>query len=141
MSPLRFLPKFFDPIRIIEWVVALATAFSGLYIYSPFYDAHIQREGPGAIAAALHHPHLIYLYGGLILIGAVLLIAGLVLRKIGLRSMGLFTIFTVRFFQVLLTITAISWQPITWIFPLTIACIVVILWVNARLEVMINGRA
>lgn len=141
MSLLRFLPKSFDPIRIIEWVVALATAFSGLYIYSPFYNQAVQRDGPGAIAAALHHPELIYVYGAVILAGAVLLILGLVLRKVLLRSVGLFTIFTVRFFQVLLTLITLGWQPITWIFPLTIMCIVVVLWINARLEVMSNGRA
>lgn len=139
MSLLRYLPKTFDPIRLIEWVVAIATAISGLHIFSPFYDPSLQSAGPGAIAAALHHPDFIYIYATVILIGAILLTVGLVLRNTGLRSSGLFIIFMVRFFQVLLTITAIGVQPITWIFPLTVMFVVVICWINARLEVINNG--
>lgn len=136
----RHIPTF-NPIRVIEWVVVVCTAFSGLYVFSPFYSQAVQTDGPGALAAALLHPHLIYLYATFILIGAILAAAGIVLKQPRIRSAGWFIILLIRFFQVLLTWIAIAVQPITWIFPFTVMLVVLVLWMAARVEVVNNGRS
>lgn len=137
---LKLVPRSFVPIRAVEWVVALCTLISPLYVFSPFYVESVQTSGLGVVASALANEHLIYLYAAILLTGVVCVLIGLKWRKPKIKSIGWFTVLLIRFFQVLTTILAVGLFPTgIWLFPFTVMCVVAVLWVNARIEVG-NGR-
>ena len=141
MRLLRYLPHTFDPIRVIEWVVAVCTLISPVYVFSPWYASNSITSPPGVIAS-ITSAKMVYVYAILLLIGAVMLIIGLVKHNLKLRSMGLFTIFTLRFFQTISAVLLVGLFPLSsWIFTFTLVLILVVLWINVRLGMMVNGRA
>lgn len=121
-----------DPIRNIEWVIAICTFLGGLYIFSPLYDLSIARVGMSPFASALSNPASILLWGAVLLVGATLVMIGLYRGAPKLKSVGWFAIFLARFFQILTTWLVVGFLPITWIFPFTILLVVIILWAKAR---------
>lgn len=137
----KLSPERFNPILVIEWVVALCTIVSPVFIFSPLYDESVSTNGPGLVAASLSDPHLIYIYAAILLVGSIMVMVGLIFKRAPIKSVGLFTILLIRFFQVLTTLLVEGFTPIGgWIFPLTILLIVCVLWINTRVEVD-NGRS
>jgi len=124
-----------DPIRNIEWVIAICTLLGGLYIFTPLYDLSIARVGMSPFAAALANPISIFLWGAVLLVGAGLVIFGLVKNEPRFKSAGWFTIMLARFFQILTTWLVVGFLPITWIHPFTVFAVILILWAKARRDI------
>src|SRR6478735_8122502 len=103
MRLLQKIPTRIEPIRVIEWVIAVCTAAGGLYIFSPLYQTSRALHGPSAFSLALSHPLSIMAWGALLLVGAVLVMWGLHREKPQLKSIGWFAIILARFFQILTT--------------------------------------
>lgn len=129
----------FDPIRSIEWVIAIMTIAGGAFVFTPLYTVQTSQVGPSAVATALGHPAMIALFGALLLIGAFLVILGMVTELPHIRSGGWFVILMVRFFQVLTVWLTAGFYPISWIYPFTLALICLVLWAYARGQVMRNN--
>jgi hypothetical protein len=131
----RLVPARFEPVRAIEWVIAICTLMGGLYVFTPLYDIS-QRTAPvGVIAQIIQSQYSVVIFGILLIASAVLIIIGLKLNKPRLRSSGLFILIMVRTFQIISTFVIQGFLPITWIYPLTITLVCVVLWGWARLEV------
>lgn len=126
----------FDPIRLIEISVAIMALIGAVYIFTPLYQFSIRQNGLSPFAASLSHPTVVFAHYSVVLVSSLLILFGLYNRVPQLKSVGWFFLFLSRFFQVLVTILSVGWVPITWIYPLTIALICLILWVNSRLEVL-----
>lgn len=131
----KFVPKRFRPIQAIEWVIALFTAVGGLFIFSPLYDISVDKDGPSALAVALSHPYMILVWSTVLLCGSLLVMFGLAKKMPQLRSAGWFVIILARTFQIATIILTTGWYPISWIYPLTLTFIMLILWGVARTEV------
>lgn len=129
----------FDPLRIIEWVVALSTAIGGIYVISPLYDISVDLHGLSAFAQALSSTAMISLWGTVLLIGAILAIVGIVTKRDEVKSAGWFALVLARFFQLLTTWLTVGILPISWIHPFTVMMIAVVLWFWARYEVHKNN--
>lgn len=140
-APSKLTPSNYDPIRAIEWVIAILTALGGLYAFTPSYH-HVTQTQPSALASALASPALVKVFAAVVIIGALILICGLAMHKVRLLSAGLFIILLVRIFQFLITVIVSGFFPFTpWIFLFTVTVIVFLLWLNVRLRVTNNGRA
>lgn len=129
------LPVSIDPIRSIEWVIALFTFGGGLTLFSPVGNSELFDNGAGLMTVALAHPLMILFWGAFLVVGAILVMYGLWRDIPMLRGIGWFAIIMARIFQVFSTLTVVGFMPLTWIFPLTIALIAVVLWGKARTEV------
>lgn len=129
----------FEPIRAIEWVIALFTLLGGAYLFTPIYRHSVAVNGPGVIADILSHPSMVLFWGGVLVIGAILVMIGLVKYKPQLRSAGWFLILLARIFQLLTTFLVSGLLPILWIYLMTLIWVITILWAVARIEV--NRRA
>lgn len=128
----------FDPLRAIEWVIATCTFLGGLYIFTPLYALSKALGSTSALTQTLSHPAMIFFWGAVLLIGAILVLYGLALDKPQFKSAGWFAIIMARLFQILSTFVVAGLLPITWIYPTTIMLVAGILWWKARLEVA-NG--
>lgn len=140
---MRLLIKIFHvgtrPVRSIEWVISFFTFIGGLYIFSPLYSVSVDQNGLGVLAGTFSHPIMILFWGAILLVGAILVMIGLWRKKPQLRSMGWFSIFLARTYQILTIFLVVGLYPITWIYPMTLTVIVVILWAVARYEVNESG--
>lgn len=123
-----------EPIRSIEWVIAFFTFVGGLYIFSPLYAISAAQNGPTAMASAFSHPYMILFWGIILLGGSVAVMFGLWKKKPHLKSTGWFAIFLARTYQLITTFVVTGFLPITWIYPLTLTVIIIILWAIARYE-------
>lgn len=128
-----------SPIIKIEWVISVFTLVGGFYLFTPLYDTSVRQVGASVIGAALASSGMILFWGALLLIGALLVIVGLLKDKPQLKSIGLFTIILARTFQLLTTFLVGAFFPITWMYPLTILMVVIILWGLEREEVRRRG--
>lgn len=126
-------------LRATEWVVSLCTLVGGVYLFSPLYDISQGLEHASAFAMSLVHPAFLALWASILLVGALLVIAGLIINKPQLKSIGWFAMLLARFFQILTTWLAVGLLPIFWIYPFTVMLVMLVLWMNARDEVMHNG--
>lgn len=131
----KVLPQFFNPIRLIEWIIAVCTFATGIYVFTPLYDISTAAHGPGAIAQIAANPYTVVVYGLLLIVGAVLVMVGSKWKKPRIRSSGWFILIVVRFFQLLATFVVIGFLPISWIHPFTLLLIYLVLWGLARIEV------
>ena len=139
---MRLIEKLFggvDPqrniLRAIEWVIATCTLIGGIYIFTPLRAASAAVNAPTAFASALTSPYSIFVWGLILVIGAIAVMIGKITKRPQYKSFGWFAIFLARFFQILTTILAVGFLPITWIYPFTIMLIVILLWLRARYEV------
>lgn len=136
---MRLLAKIFsrrnEPIRYVEWVIALFTLFGGFYLFTPLYQTSVARNGLGTIALILAHPLMVLLWASLLLVSSFLVIIGLWRDMPQLKSAGWFGIFLARFFQLMATFMIAGFLPLSWIYPATITAVVVVLWGAARIEV------
>lgn len=123
------------PLEIIEWVIASFTLIGGIYLFSPIYQISLRQNGLSAVAAAMNHPYVVLFWAAVLIVGAFFVLVGLWRDIPQFKSIGWFSIILARLFQILTTILVIGILPITWIYPLTITCVIVVLWVVARLEV------
>jgi hypothetical protein len=121
-------------LRSIEWVIAVFTLVGGLFIFTPVYTIETAAY-PGVFAQALTSPFSIYMFAIILVIGAILAIIGKITHKPQIKSVGWFSIFLARFFQILTTLLVQGFLPVTWLYPLTIMFVVIILWIRARFEV------
>lgn len=128
----------FNPVRAIEWVVALCTLIGGAYLFSPLYDFSVGHAS--AFALALAHPAIMALWASILLVGSLLVIAGLIINRPQLKSIGWFAMLLARFFQILTTWLMAGFYPIFWIYPFTVMLVMLLLWINARHEVFRNGN-
>lgn len=133
-------PTSIEPIRAVEWVIAVCAAVGGIYVFTPLYELSVLEHGPRAFAAALSHPAFIVFWGILILIGAILVIVGLYENKPQLKSVGWFTIILARFFQLLTIWTVLGLLPLTWIYPFTLMLVMIVLWGKARVDVSASNE-
>ncbi len=131
----RFVPNSFNHVRTIEWVVSVFTFIGGLYLFTPLYTTSVAQNGLTAMATAFSHPLMVFLWGALLLVGALAVIFGLWKNKPQIKSIGWFSILLARFFQLLTTFMVAGFLPISWIYPLTVTTVVLVLWIVARLEV------
>lgn len=126
-------------LRSIEWIVAVCTLVGGIYIFTPLYAVSKASNGASLFASSLGHPLSIFLWGSLLLVGAILVIFGKLTKRPQVKSVGWFSIFLARFFQILTTILVQGFLPLSWIYPFTVMLIVMVLWLRARLEVYQNA--
>lgn len=133
----RLFPSRFDPIRVLEWVIALFTLAGGLYTLSPLYPrTAASSAGPGIISqlAASPVPHTAFAVA--LLVAAVLIIIGLLTNVAKIRSSGFFILVLARTFQITATFLVQGLVPVgAWIYVLTIMAVSLVLWTNARIEV------
>lgn len=137
----KLLDTSIDPIRVIEWVIAVCTAAGGLYLFTPLYTVSVQQNGLSAVAATFAHPLMVLVWGALLLVSALLVLFGLWKKMPQIKSVGWFGIILARFFQILTTFLAVGFLPITWIYPFTIMLVIIVLWGLTRVEVRTNARA
>lgn len=135
----RIIPRSVDPIRAIEWVIAVFTLVGGTYLFTPLYGTSVSQNGLSALAQVFAHPAMILLWGALLVVSALLVMYGLWKNLPQVRSAGWFGIILARTFQLLTTFTVAGLLPISWIFPMTITVVVIVLWGNARVEVRRNA--
>ena len=126
----------FDPIRLTEITIAFMALIGSLYVFTPLYQISVVKNGLSPFAAALSTPTVVACWAAVILISSLFVLLGLYNRLPQLKSVGFFGLFLSRIFQVSVTILSTGWLPVTWLFPLTIGLICLILWVNARVEVL-----
>src|SRR6478609_8356705 len=107
----RMIPDSISPVYFfvyaIKWIVAVCTLIGGVYLFTPLYDYSNNLNGATPFAAALSHPASIFLWGGMLVVGSLLVIFGLVRDLPQIRSIGFFMIFLARFFQILTTWLAV----------------------------------
>lgn len=137
----RFIPSSIDPIRSIEWVIAVFTFVGGTYLFTPLYQTSVAQNGLSSIAMVMSHPLMVLIWGALLLVSAVLVMVGLWKDLPQLKSAGWFGIIMARIFQLFTTFLVVGFLPITWIYPLTITVVVILLWGFARVEVIKRARA
>jgi hypothetical protein len=125
----------YDPLRAIEWVIAVFTFSGGLFIFTPLYQVSKAITGPTALATTLSHPIMILFWGSLLLVGALLVMFGLLKNMPQFKSAGWFSIILARVFQLITTFIVAGPLPITWIYPMTLVSVVIILWIVARVQV------
>ena len=136
-----FTRIYFDPIRIIECMLAFFTLLGGLYIISPLYEASVAENGTTSFARALNHEYIVVAWGAGLAAFSFFAVAGLYNRLPQLKSVGWFGIGLVRLFQSLTILFTTGAAPLSWAYPLTISCIAFVLWANARVEtVKIHAR-
>jgi hypothetical protein len=139
----RLFPAKIQPVQAavtaIEWIVAVCTLVGGAYLFTPLYEYSQSVNGKSSFSIALSHPISIGIWGAMLVLGAAFVIYGLLKNKPQYRSIGLFSIFLARFFQVLTTLLVSGFLPISWIYPFTIMLIVGVLWGLTRIEVNANG--
>lgn len=105
-------------------------------MFSPLYQDSVAAHGPGILDAALTHPAMIYFWAGVLAIAAIFILVGLSMDKSQLRSVGCFAIFLARMFQAATAWLTIGLLPFSgWIYPLTIALVMLILWARERSEI------
>ena len=141
MRLVKFLPDSIDPIRAIGWVIAIFTLVGGAYIFTPLYTHSVAKNGLGVVASVFSHPALVFVFGAVLVISSLMVIFGLWKGIPRIKSAGFFGILLTRFFQVLTTFMVSGFLPITWIYPMTIVFILIILWAHARWEVKQNADA
>jgi hypothetical protein len=124
-----------EPIRVIEWVIAVFTFIGGVYIFTPLYQASVAQNGLTGVALLLNHPVMVMIFGALLVVSSLFVMLGLWKNKPQFRSIGWFNIFLARSFQILGGWLVTGLLPITWIFLLTITTVVIVLWATARVEV------
>ena len=134
-----FISTRFRPVQSIEWVLVVFSFFQGVYVFSPLYRYSVATNGATPFAAALMHPVVIYIFIGLLVISAAILAYGLVKNNPKLRAWGLFGQFLLRFYNVLTTILAVGFLPITWVYAATVVAIVVMLYITERVEIIKNA--
>jgi hypothetical protein len=117
---------------MIEWVISVLTLMGSLYIFMPFHEFSVPTASTAAIVLTVGHSAVVLVWAAVLVAGASLVIAGLLLNKSNFKSVGWFSIFLARFFQVLNTWIVSGLFPITWIYPFTISIVVSILWVAAK---------
>lgn len=132
------MPNIAEPIRIIEWVVAICTFLGGLYLFSPLYAYSQYINGTSAVIATLTHPALIALWAVILLFGAAFVIIGLSWNKPQIKSVGWFTMILARFFQILSIWLTAGFLPLFWIYPFTVMLVMTVLWWVAWVEVTRN---
>lgn len=131
----KILPDCIDPIRCIEWVIAVLTLIGSTYVFTPLYAMSVASNGTSALASVLSYPLTVFIFAGILLMASIFVMYGLVRNRPKIRSAGWFLIFLARWYQILATILVAGFLPITWIYPLTISLVVLVLWANARSEV------
>lgn len=135
MKLLRGLSRiYFDPIRIIECILAFFTLMGGLYIISPLYENSVAKNGVTSFASALNHEYIVVLWGASLAVFSFLAIFGIYNRLPQLKSIGWFGIGLVRMFQSLTILFTSGMAPLSWAYPMTISFIAFVLWANARVE-------
>ena len=131
----------YNPIRTIEWIVASLTFLGGVYLFSPAYANSVAQHGPSPFTIIFTHPIMVIIWGSVLLVGAILVMFGLWRGKPQARSAGWFMVWLARLFQVIGQITAVGLLPLTWIYPFTLAAVIIVLWSVARAEVKRNGTS
>jgi hypothetical protein len=132
---LKWLPRDVDPVRAIEWIIASFALIGGVYLFTPLYKVSVAQNGTVGLAAMLSNPVMVLVWGGLLALGALLVMIGIVRRLPRFRSVGWFTIFMSRFFQILTTWLTVGLLPVSWLPPLALAMVAVVLWATARADV------
>lgn len=128
----------FNPIRMMQWVLAAVSLVQGLYVFSPLYEYSIAVNGMTPFAAALAHPLLVYIYAALLIITAIMIIVGLVKDCPRIRSAGLLGQTTIRFYNALTTVLTTGFLPIVWTYAFTVVLFSAILWLVERVKLQ-NG--
>jgi hypothetical protein len=140
---MRLLTNFFersvDPqrtiIRSIEWIIVICTFLAAVYLFTPLYGMSLAASGPGVVASSWGQAASVYVWGAIMGFASASVAFGKLTHRPQFKSVGWFTIFLARFFQVLSTLIVTGPFPITWIYPFTLMLIVIMLWVRARYEV------
>ena len=125
---------YFDPVRIIECILAFFTLLRGLYIISPVYEESVRNNGATSFAQALNNEFIVLFWGACLFVFSMLAVIGLYNRLPQLKSVGWFGVGMVRSFQSLTIILTTGFSPLTWAYPMTISFIAFVLWTNARVE-------
>lgn len=137
---MKFLTNPFSPVRAIEWVLVIASLLNGAYVFSPLFKYSVATHGATPFVAAFSNPAFVYVYAGLLVISALLIGWGLWKKKASYRSAGLFGQSLLRFFNVVTTILAAGFFPVSWIYAATLIPICIVLWITERIEVKYHAR-
>lgn len=138
----RALLHHYHPIRSIEWILAVSSFATGLYLFSPLYQISLAQNGPVGVALLFSHPLNVLFWGAMLIIGSCLVAYALWNDKPRLRSVGWFTLILTRLFQAIgVVVISGGLLPISWMPPLTMAAVMLVLWSRARAEVKQNAKS
>lgn len=129
MKPLRRTKEVVrNPLTVIELVLAISTIVGGLYVLSPFLVVSIIQNGASPLILALGSQVGVTLFGGIFLASGLASVWGIYTRQYRTRSVAMFIQFLCRFYAIIVGWLVSGLLPLTWLSPLTIAIICVILW-------------
>lgn len=115
-------------VRAIEYIIAIVTIVSGVYVLSPFLTLSTSINGPSPLIATLGSTLAVHIYGVFLLIAGFLLLYGLIKHKNWPCRQGLLIIALTRLYGVFGAIIVIGILPLTWLPTFTVFLIVSVLW-------------
>ncbi len=126
-----------NPLRIIKWIIGVSSLLQGLYVLSPLYQMSLNTVGPSTFATVImNHPASTVIWATVLAVGGLLVVIGLWTDKPQFRSVGFFTLVLNKFFQVLAVFVSGAIFPVvTWLYPLILMLIMLVLWGVSRAEV------
>lgn len=111
------------PLLVIEAILALALAVFAIYLGGPWYVG----EPTTTIGTAIEEDVVRFITAIIYLVPSVMVLAGI--GKSKMRARGLFGLFMVYLFSVILEILTLGFSPLFWVFILALCLISGILYI------------
>lgn len=119
-----------NPLRYVEWVIAILIIVGGLYLFSPWVD--MSMESTSTVAQALQTKASIYAFAVFYTFPGVAMAYGLVKNKPRVIEVALYFTYIVLLFSAILTLVVNGLFPPRWLTILTVGVIAAILWLREK---------
>lgn len=121
-----------NPLTIVEFILAVASLLSGIYLMSPLLHYATVTQGATPLVATLGSPIALFAFGALLALSGLFIIIGIFRRSYRIRTNALFLNILCRIYSVTISIFVGGLLPPLWLPPLTVLCITVVCYIAAR---------
>lgn len=120
-----------DPTYYIKWVLVLLFIGAGLYLIGPFYEMFM-GTGNGALRLVAETGLVVKIFGAIYLLSGSSLAIGMIKNNTTWQRWGLYSMYIILFFTNLMQVLTYGFRPITWLAPMCLAIISMLLWIRER---------